>query len=91
MAMGVMTPLPLSPTERRVLDLLLRRGLSNAEIAATLGVSPNTVKTHLRNVRISLDGAGCGWHWWCRVAYALGRAEAADESDEPHRCPRVIA
>jgi LuxR family maltose regulon positive regulatory protein len=45
---------PLSPQEQRVLQLLAR-GLSNGEIAQALVVSPNTVKTHLRNIYRKLD------------------------------------
>jgi DNA-binding CsgD family transcriptional regulator len=44
---------PLSPRERRVLDLLAE-GRSNKEIARELGVSANTVKTHLANVYAKL-------------------------------------
>lgn len=43
----------LSPRERRVLDLLAQ-GRSNKEIARELGVSANTVKTHLANVYAKL-------------------------------------
>lgn len=44
---------PLSPRERRVLDLLAE-GRSNKEIARELGVSANTVKTHLANLYAKL-------------------------------------
>lgn len=44
---------PLSPRERRVLDLLAE-GHSNKEIARELGVSANTVKTHLANLYAKL-------------------------------------
>jgi DNA-binding CsgD family transcriptional regulator len=40
---------PLSQREREVLQLLAR-GLSNKEMARTLSVSENTVKTHLANL-----------------------------------------
>lgn len=43
----------LSPRERRVLDLLAQ-GRSNKEIARELGVSANTVKTHLANLYAKL-------------------------------------
>ena len=39
----------LSRAEHNVFDLYVR-GCSAAEIAATLGISPNTVKTHNRNI-----------------------------------------
>lgn len=43
----------LSPRERRVLGLLAE-GRSNKEIARELGVSANTVKTHLANLYAKL-------------------------------------
>ena len=44
----------LTPAEWRVLDAL-RDGGTNAEIAARLGVSPDTVKTHISNMLAKLE------------------------------------
>ena len=40
---------PLSPREKEVLELMAA-GLSNAEIAARLFLSPNTLKAHTQNI-----------------------------------------
>ena len=45
---------PMTPREREVAELLLA-GASNARIAATLGVSPRTVQSHVRSVLRALD------------------------------------
>jgi DNA-binding CsgD family transcriptional regulator/Tol biopolymer transport system component len=48
-------PYPLlTPAEERVLEHL-RRGLTNAEIATRLGVSPDAVKYHVSNMLAKLD------------------------------------
>ena len=44
----------LKPAEWRVLDAL-REGGTNAEIAARLGLSPDTVKTHISNMLAKLE------------------------------------
>ena len=46
----------LTPRERQILALL-ERGLTNKELARELGVSPNTVKTHLANLYPKLDAS----------------------------------
>ena len=46
--------LGLSPRECEILDLLAS-GQSNKELARTLGISPNTVKTHVARVYEKLE------------------------------------
>jgi DNA-binding NarL/FixJ family response regulator len=42
-------PKQLSKSEQKVLNLLVE-GQSNIEIASTLYLSPNTIKTHVRDI-----------------------------------------
>jgi DNA-binding CsgD family transcriptional regulator len=44
----------LSPRERNILELIAE-GQSNKEIARTLGVAPETVKSHVKNIFVKLD------------------------------------
>jgi DNA-binding NarL/FixJ family response regulator len=60
----------LSPREREILELL-SKGLSGEEAAARLGLSSETVRTHVRNAMNKL-GAGTRVH---AVALALQRGE----------------
>jgi DNA-binding CsgD family transcriptional regulator len=46
--------LGLSPRELEILDLVAA-GQANKDIARTLGISPNTVKTHVANVLAKLE------------------------------------
>src|SRR5262249_27693718 len=48
-ALNIDTPVPLSPAERRVLDLLLQ-GDSERQAARRLGVSQHTVHNHIREI-----------------------------------------
>jgi DNA-binding CsgD family transcriptional regulator len=66
---------PLSNREREVLELLAE-GLSGAEIAAKLFLSPETVRTHIRNAMAKL-GASTRSH---AVALALTRREIAPQA-----------
>jgi LuxR family maltose regulon positive regulatory protein len=45
---------PLSARERGIVELIAQ-GQSNKEIARTLGIAPETVKTHVKNVFIKLE------------------------------------
>lgn len=59
----------LTPTERQVADLV-RRGLTNPEIAAHLYVSPRTVQSHVSHILAKLDLRS-------RVEIAARRADVA--------------
>ena len=45
--------IPLTRRERQVLELV-RHGYTNREIAEVLGIAPETVKTHIANLRAKL-------------------------------------
>jgi len=47
-------PTVLSPREREVLDLLAN-GLTGEEVATRLSLSPETIRTHIRNAMGKLD------------------------------------
>jgi DNA-binding CsgD family transcriptional regulator len=66
---------PLSKREREVLEMLAE-GLNGAEIAEKLFLSPETVRTHVRNAMAKL-GASTRSH---AVALALGRHEIAPQA-----------
>lgn len=51
--------LGLTPRECEILDHLAK-GASNKEIARDLGVSPNTVKTHVASLYLKLEVSGRG-------------------------------
>ncbi|CAB3725223.1 HTH-type transcriptional regulator MalT [Paraburkholderia sediminicola] len=58
---------PLSARERGIVELIAQ-GQSNKEIARTLGIAPETVKTHVKNVFVKLDVD--------KRAHAVARAQA---------------
>lgn len=66
----------LSTREREVLELV-RRGMSNREIARDLTISTNTVKTHLRAI---FDKSG--YRSRVRLVAALGGPEGPDHPGE---------
>ena len=69
---------PLRPSVLRVFVLALE-ARSNAQIAATLGISPNTVKVHLAEAKQQLapEADGSTLRWLVPVARRLGRIEGA--------------
>ena len=57
----------LSARERSIVELIAQ-GQSNKEIARTLGITPETVKTHVKNVFVKLAVD--------KRAHAVSRAQA---------------
>ena len=72
----------LSPREREILGLL-SKGLSGEEAATQLFLSPETVRTHVRNAMTKL-GAATRAH---AVALALQRGEISCRCASTGRCP----
>jgi DNA-binding CsgD family transcriptional regulator len=77
---------PLTRREREVLGLLAG-GMSGAQIAAELFLSPETVRTHIRNAMGKLGASTRSQ----AVALALQREEIAGEPSEPAPAPRRAA
>jgi PAS domain S-box-containing protein len=68
----------LSPREREIVEQIAR-GESGEEIAARLGLSPETVRTHVRNAKEKLEARNRAQ----LVAIALAQGLIHDASDEP--------
>jgi DNA-directed RNA polymerase specialized sigma24 family protein len=74
----------LTPREREVLALAAREALSNREIAARLGISEWTVKTHFVRLRAAAGAYRGGRRWLCYASYLLGQVDALDSiTQEP--------
>lgn len=59
--------LKLSKRQKTILDMLLEHGLSNAQLAANIGISEHTVKVHLWRLyrRIDVNTRLEASRWWC--------------------------
>ncbi len=77
MGSGARTPAPVrwSPRERDVLDLVAR-GLTNAEIAAELGITFATAKWHVSELitKLGVESRDDVAIYWCRERSPLGRS-----------------
>jgi DNA-binding CsgD family transcriptional regulator len=73
---------PLTPREREILQLLAE-GLSGAEIASQLVLSPETVRTHVRNAMSKLGASTRSQ----AVVLALQRQELGGEPDSGATAP----
>ncbi len=63
----------LTPRERQVLDLICRKGLTNVEVAAAMGITRATVRQHVLGIRERLGVEHLTHRWIGPVAYELGR------------------
>jgi len=77
---------PLSNRERQVFELLAD-GLSGAEIAEALVLSPETVRTHIRNAMAKLGASTRSQ----ALVIALRRREISPHDQEPERTIRPAA
>lgn len=80
----------LTEREKAVLNLLAR-GLHNKEIARTLGVSQDTVKTHIRNIfsKFGFSTRAQAVAWWTARAAPMG-ASAESEPYSPEAGGRRV-
>lgn len=71
---------PLSPREVEVLDLI-GRGVTNVDIAGRLFISPNSVKSHVRNAyrKIGVERRSQAVRW----VHLNGLADLVDLTDPP--------
>jgi DNA-binding NarL/FixJ family response regulator len=53
---GTETPVAITSRELEVLELIAR-GATNRTIASALEISPNTVRSHVQNIRAKLDAS----------------------------------
>jgi DNA-binding NarL/FixJ family response regulator len=80
-APGISEATDLTPRERKVISLI-GDGLGNKAIATLLGISPHTVKSHVRNVMDKL-----ALHSRLQIAAYLRKSAADTETDqEPRDC-----
>ena len=92
---GQVLPPPLSRREWQVLDEL-SRGATNGEIAASLGVSANTVKAYVKMILLKLDTrnrtAAAAWLERFRNHTKSPPADGVMPLGEPaHRLPTALS
>lgn len=65
---------PLTPRQNEIVNYL-RSGMTNKEIGKAIGVSPETVKTHIRNIGYRTNSHGrlqiCLGNGWNQLMQAM--------------------
>lgn len=77
-----LTALPLSARETQVLDLVAK-GMRNKEIAGALGVSHETVQTHIKRLFVKLGVRGCTAAVTAAVARGIVQLPGPATAEEP--------
>src|SRR3990172_606494 len=85
------SPAPLSTREVELAELAAR-GMPSKEIASRLFISPETVKTHLRNIfrKCGVRSRGELAAWWWHNRSAPAASQDAGQQAGKSRWPRVL-
>lgn len=88
-----MRDVQLTEREREVVECVVR-GLSDKEIARQLGISRETVRTHIENAAAKIPGSGLRprpklYSWWLRQLERGARLHENGDGETQHAVANV--